>query len=123
MVCIFVCGGFPGGARGEEPACPCRGDIKDVGVILGSGRSREEGMAVLLPVLSGESTDQACGLVYHPTEPDMTEETSRQHVFFVSMVFFEYLPPGGMIESCDRSIAILKGTSIVFCVLAVPNLC
>ena len=39
--------GFPGGSNGKESAC----DIGDLGLIPGSGRSPEEGLAtqVLLP--------------------------------------------------------------------------
>jgi len=35
--------GFPGGASGKEPACQNAGDIRDVGSVLGSGRSPGEG--------------------------------------------------------------------------------
>ena len=31
--------GFPGGASGKEPACQCRLDEREVGLIPGSGRS------------------------------------------------------------------------------------
>ena len=31
--------GFPGSASGKEPACQCRVDLRDVGLIPGSGRS------------------------------------------------------------------------------------
>ena len=34
--------GFPGGARGKELACQCGLDVKDVGLIPGSGTSRGE---------------------------------------------------------------------------------
>ena len=34
--------GFPGGASDKEPACQCR-DIRDAGLISGSGRSPGEG--------------------------------------------------------------------------------
>ena len=39
--------GFPGGSVGEESTCSA-GDTGDVGLIAGSGRSLEEGMAILL---------------------------------------------------------------------------
>ena len=31
--------GFLGGARGKESACQCRGDVRDIGLIPGLGRS------------------------------------------------------------------------------------
>ena len=30
--------GFPGGASGKEPACQCTVDVRDTGLIPGSGR-------------------------------------------------------------------------------------
>lgn len=38
------CSGFPGGARGREPACHA-GDTRDVGPVPGSVRPPEEGVA------------------------------------------------------------------------------
>ena len=35
--------GFPGGASGKEPACQRRLDVRDVGLIPGSGRSPRGG--------------------------------------------------------------------------------
>ena len=35
--------GFPGGTSGKEPACQCRLDVRDVGLIPGSGRSPRGG--------------------------------------------------------------------------------
>ena len=31
--------GFPGGTSDKEPACPTQGDLRDVGLIPGLGRS------------------------------------------------------------------------------------
>ena len=44
--------GFPGGASGKEPACQCRLDIRDAGLIPGSGSSLEKGMAVHSSILA-----------------------------------------------------------------------
>ena len=43
MACPWL--GFPGGPSGKEPACPCR-DMRDAGLIPGSGRSRGGGHAI-----------------------------------------------------------------------------
>jgi len=43
--------GFPGGATGNESTCQCRLDITDTGLIPGSGRSLEEGMATHSSIL------------------------------------------------------------------------
>ena len=40
--------GFPGGTSGKEPSCQCRVDLRDVGLIPGSGRSPGGGHGNLL---------------------------------------------------------------------------
>ena len=40
--------GFSGGARGKESACQCRGDVRDIGLIPGLGRSPGGGHGNLL---------------------------------------------------------------------------
>ena len=37
--------GMPGGSSGKEPTCQCRLDLRDAGLIPGSGRPLEEDMA------------------------------------------------------------------------------
>ena len=65
--------GFPGGSDGTESIC----NAGDVGVIPGSGRSPEKGMATHSLFLSGESHGQRSLMGYNPwgcKELDTTEQ-------------------------------------------------
>ena len=46
--------GFPGGASGKEPACQCRLDEREVGLMPGSGRSPGEGNGKRSSILAWE---------------------------------------------------------------------
>ena len=72
--------GFPGGASGKEPACQCRTlDVRDLGLIPGSGRSPRGGHGNPLQYfLPGEAHGQRSLADYSPQgckESDMTEAT------------------------------------------------
>ena len=41
FVCVYTCVGFPGGTSGKEPTANA-GDIRDMSLIPGSGRSPRE---------------------------------------------------------------------------------
>jgi len=44
--------GFPGGPSDKEPACQCRREVRDAGLIPGAGRSLEEDMATHCSILA-----------------------------------------------------------------------
>ena len=44
--------GFPGGPSDKEPACQCRREVRDAGLIPGVGRSLEEDMATHCSILA-----------------------------------------------------------------------
>ena len=68
--------GFPGGASGKEPACQCRLDEREVGLIPGLGRSRGGGHGNPLQYSCLESHGQKSLAGYSPwghKELDTTE--------------------------------------------------
>ena len=56
--------GFPGGPSDKEPACQCRREVRDAGLIPGVGRSLEEDMATHCSILAWEipCTEEPGGL-------------------------------------------------------------
>ena len=69
--------GFPGGASGKEPACQCRLDEREVGLIHGLGRSRGGGHGNPLQYSCLESHGQKSLAGYSPwghKESDTTEQ-------------------------------------------------
>ena len=75
MVACLGCQGFPGGLDGKEPAC----SMGELGLIPGSGRSLEKGMAthsntVAWRIVMDRGTWQAT--VHGVAELDTTEQLS-----------------------------------------------
>ena len=58
--------GFPGGASGKEPACQCRLDEREVGLMPGSGRSPGGGHGNPLQYSCLESHGQRSLVSYSP---------------------------------------------------------
>ena len=82
--------GFPGGASGKEPSGNA-GDARDVGSILGSGRSPggEHGNSSV-PAWVIPWTGEPGGLWSIGSQIDTTEVTQHAHTFLISVLLEEW---------------------------------
>ena len=104
--------GFPGGARGKEPACQCR-EKRDVGSIPGLGRSpgKEHGNPFQQPCLDNPKDRGVWqAMVHRVAESDMTEATQHAHAVSTShntMLFIKnnkvITVPFDEAKTCDGS--------------------
>ena len=76
-------GGFPGGSDGKESSCNA-GDLRDGGLIPGSGRSPGEGKATTAVFLPGESHGLRSLVGYSPWGRKESNTTKRLGMFIRS---------------------------------------